>query len=389
MSNKIFSIRNTFLFIILLLLLLNFKSVGHYFLIILLPILIFHKDTFHLLDTTFFWLLLFSISFPISTALFSDKFSYSNYLEFFLLPTSCYLSGKILAKVNIERINKIIILMSISIALLALISVFSEIITNGFTGTNRNLKIIGLDDEISATGINASLSIIAMFIGTIFVKCNINEKKTRIFYVCLSLLTMICMFRLGSRTGIMLIISSLISSFIFNFNNYNINNKILLILTLSVCGFAVYFILSNSEYLFTFYLDRINSEENDIQSGGGRIELWKHYGSQILSNPWGNMTLSPNGNRFAHNLWIDVARIAGLIPFIFISLFTLSSLKAITRYIKNQRIDKYSRTLVLCYSIGFFIQFSLEPIMEGAFILFTFFCIMMGIINMMNRVYKS
>jgi hypothetical protein len=84
---------------------------------------------------------------------------------------------------------------------------------------------------------------------------------------------------------------------------------------------------------------------------------------------------------YSHNLWLDVDRVAGIIPFIFIFWFTILSVSLLIRALRIERENLYFNITLIVSFIGFMAVFFVEPIMEGMYFLFLIFCLFIGILS--------
>lgn len=120
-----------------------------------------------------------------------------------------------------------------------------------------------------------------------------------------------------------------------------------------------------------------------LQNGIGNNSRWD-YATEILS-------LLPNysmGNvpstHYAHNLWIDIAKDAGVIPFVLFILFSFSNCHQCYRFLKNRIVSDEEKLFILPVIASFFLVFFTEPIMQGLPYIFALFCFVMGVIESMN-----
>jgi O-antigen ligase len=114
-----------------------------------------------------------------------------------------------------------------------------------------------------------------------------------------------------------------------------------------------------------------------------RISIWVNAVKIIFEHPFG---IPPDfrvnlGAEYAHNLWLDVGIRAGILPLIPLLIFTISLLGSIVRLIFTSKYSTFLRVLITMVGVAFYITFSLEPVMEGIFIVFLVYCFFFGIVN--------
>lgn len=98
--------------------------------------------------------------------------------------------------------------------------------------------------------------------------------------------------------------------------------------------------------------------------------------------PFGNIPYE----HYAHNLWLDIAKETGIIPFVLYILFVIISLKEVIKYLF--KLNKCSEKIIFIISIvvPYILVFFTEPIMIGAPMIFsTYSFIIGGIIAQKNR----
>lgn len=111
---------------------------------------------------------------------------------------------------------------------------------------------------------------------------------------------------------------------------------------------------------------------------------WK-YASDILrllpSYPLGNIPYE----HYAHNMWVDIAKEAGVIPFVGYIAFCVCALRvAILCIIEEKRY--LDRVMFICtVTIAYFMIFFVEPLLEGSPITFCTFCFFIGALTAKRR----
>jgi hypothetical protein len=124
--------------------------------------------------------------------------------------------------------------------------------------------------------------------------------------------------------------------------------------------------------------DRITGTSVDEE--GSRIVIWKASLTNLIHYPFGYASLDSLSS-YAHNLWLDVGRATGIIPLIPLAVFSTTSIYKYVKFIFSLRFGAFLRFIVAAFGTAFFITFSLEPIMEGYFIMFLLYCLYFGILT--------
>ena len=94
----------------------------------------------------------------------------------------------------------------------------------------------------------------------------------------------------------------------------------------------------------------------------------------LCEQPMGNL-----GNMFyAHNLFVDIGRLCGIIPMILMMIYILFCIVRMLRLCTNNGLTLKTRMIMFAYYFSFLVNFMLEPILEGMPMIFIMFCIVNG-----------
>ena len=156
----------------------------------------------------------------------------------------------------------------------------------------------------------------------------------------------------------------------------SLKRNIRLLLTISII-FMIFYNISMKSVYFNILNER-NINRETLMTATGRTGLWLMSIGNITKKPfgWENSEVE-----YANNLWLDVDRIAGIIPFIFLCIFTISCIYLINKTIKVSPTNLYFNITILVFFTGFMAVFFVEPIIEGMYSLFLIFCFFIGILS--------
>lgn len=101
----------------------------------------------------------------------------------------------------------------------------------------------------------------------------------------------------------------------------------------------------------------------------------------IPQYPFGNI---PYAN-YAHNLWIDIAKEAGIIPLLLYLAFTILSAVQGIAFFRNKAYHLNDRIFAISVIVAYLLVFCTEPIIEGAPLTFSIFCFVVGGISAVRR----
>lgn len=216
-----------------------------------------------------------------------------------------------------------------------------------------------------------------------------KKKKIKIIGLILFSMSVIYAFILGTRTTVYaLIIMTVVSSIIYVKKHYPsglpINRLIkwILIITIIIC-------VSRLAYSNNFFNIRRNIETstllrryNNIEttnSDGARLKLFKAGVVYLFEHPLGGNKIS--GLYYFHNYWLDVGRISGIVPVILLVVLDVMLTRHMLKVFKNKELDEDFRFALLGIYICVFINFFMEPIMEGYLDLFFRFTFINGMVE--------
>jgi len=300
-----------------------------------------------------------------------------------LIPTTLYISGKILAKEigNENKIFWLLIVVGFVFSLPGALSILMDIATYGFVKVKRDVPNIWSGDLQSATNMAAGFALNMCIPAFLVIRGQQLRKKGRlILLVTIYVISILCVLRLGSRTQIALSLFTLLVAIFYKMGKQNAKKNIGLFALIFI-GFNLgvsYLSLDTDSELLSAYADRADSKTNGASTAGGRTNKWEKSIIQMFKEPLG-WDLKEFG--FSHNLWFDATRVGGLLSFFLLILFTLSTVKQILKLYRLNQQPKLLDGQLLLYCTSFFLSFFVEPILEGYFILFSLFCLVLGVLS--------
>lgn len=378
-------IHKEFIFLILLAVtLINPYYYGYRIAVVLSVILFFNLDlTGRLFDRNTIYLLLFGTIYHLLSANRTEILN-NNLLPILpdmFLPAVMYLSGKQITFKYKSAVVAVFFLFMVMLlfTIVPMISVLEQVVIDGFSGVRSLYLLWNRDFLVSSTGLGAYFSI---NMASISVLSSPNQSKfqrrIRYLVVFIFLISIVCVFRLGNRTQLLISGVAFFISLLYNYHLLSLRKKILMLaLFLIIIGYIFFLFSSESELIF-FYLDRIGDKDYDFDSAGGRTEKWQLSLASILTDPWG-WELSRHG--YAHNLWLDVARVAGVMALLPLLLFTISSYFSFIKILQDKYVDRFLQTFILAFYFSIVSTFFVEPIMEGFYLFFLVYCLFVGTLN--------
>jgi uncharacterized BrkB/YihY/UPF0761 family membrane protein len=134
-----------------------------------------------------------------------------------------------------------------------------------------------------------------------------------------------------------------------------------------------------SMYEETNFNKRLTQDNYKSLAEDGRIERTLI----VLDNAWKYpfSGMSKEINRYAHNLWFDTIRTVGFIPAFFLFLYTIYVFASFFRFLKKKGIPMKMKIMMLSIYLGVYLNFMVEPVLEGYPMLFSLTCIFNGMVK--------
>ncbi|WP_420322308.1 O-antigen ligase family protein [Flagellimonas sp.] len=340
-------------------------------------------------DLNFLYLLAFSVTYAAFFS-FDPKAGKQYIVIYALVPGTFYLMGKYFT----ERIEKrpdfvffLLLITGITFSFSALLSVFTNILQNGYNVVDRNLPNYWTNQIVSATIMGSFLTML-MTIPSLLVS---QVKKLSILYRVLLMLlygvALACVLRIGSRTQIGISLITLLASLVYIMPRQSFRRNLMMF---AIFFAGVFYIISNVSFdldqgwLSAFAGRMEDNGAADLASGGGRTDRWLKSMEYLFEKPLG---WSEHEFGHAHNLWFDVLRIGGFLSFFLLIFFTSSAYLTVWQGINKNKTAYALNNQIIIYVLAFSMVFMVEPILEGMFDFFALFCFFIGVVKKYNTDY--
>ena len=314
----------------------------------------------NLVDGTSILLLVFSVLY----FLFTPSFKSGAFVVTTLLgPFSFYIYGKFLVqrtKGDKDCLCAVILLIIISFSFLFWKSAVQAIVTGTQDYSMRQLEVEGNSQELGATlfALVASLGLsgLAIFVGA-------KNRWSNVF-IWLFLLSFILSF-LGTtsvvnRSGLVIPLIPLAVILFYNTRD-SFFTTFFILAVITAVGFLIYNnFIAGSEMMKAYEL----RSETVQGAGGDRLWRWPDAIKRLFTNPLGWSNASDVGYTYVHNMWLDIARMGGTLPFV---IFLLATIQIIFVQIELFRIKNDNLVVIL---LSLFVAVSsasaIEPVIEGS-----------------------
>jgi len=317
-------------------------------------------------------LLLFSLFYGLMMIMNGKVSSNFNLFSYMIAPVAFYRFGRWSMNIFKEEDSRQKFLMSAILFYLIyfFILTFKDIAITGIVNPTRVLLgDIGNDHAKAATlyGLMASVGIGC--IGVVFAKK--ENFWLRLGFIALALLALLGVIHLVNRTGVVIFVACIVFSFFIS-TKFNISKMLGALFILLVLGFFVVQLGLVDQSILDAYVQREESSTYDVSSMGGRGDMWLSAIDDMFVNPFG---WEPVGYGFAHNMWLDIARVAGLLAFIPFLAATILHCKNLFKLLRNKYLTNFT-VIIVSINISILLSSFVEPVIEGSLL---FFCLLMMI----------
>jgi hypothetical protein len=305
-------------------------------------------------------------------------------LLYFIAPIGCFFIGYATVKVEKIFIIKTLIVLAVGNFMHGSLNMINYINANGLNSLARRVPDIWNGIEIAATIQGSYFTLVSslFFYGLLIFR----SQKGKLLSLIIIFATIFSLFStviLGSRTLILLFLIILGLNIVLN-SFFTKSIKFIKMLFLIITSCAIIFIVYSNN-LFGIKDFIINSElyirmETTSLSEDPRTMVYQRAISQMFDYPLGGYKMSL-GLSYAHNLWMDVLYATGLIPFVFLILYTLKSIQNIISILNNKDNVIEFKILVTSIYIAYILNFMVEPILEGMPFMFLSFCLFNGMVR--------
>lgn len=313
------------------------------------------------IDTLGLLLITFTICFTCIGVFNGYVKSLSTAIAYFIPSVFFYFIGRYIVD-KLEFKYQIINMVILIIALYSLeiyTSIIGSIMSTGSIINTSRLFYFGGDEgrQLTATlvGLGVALGFVGLPMGIIYKE----NRLVRCLFLILFLLSLITTVHLVNRTGLVVCILSLLITLLY----YYRTNTYQLFFAL-IASVILYFLVLKLGIINQEVIDAYASRnEVDLELGGGRIDKWIDAFKQLFMSPFGWAANVGKTDIFVHNMWLDIARVTGLIPFGVLVCCTIASFKVL---LKLMRIKKdIIVAMLLSLNVCFFISFFVEPVYGG------------------------
>lgn len=359
-----------------------FENINIILLIIFCPLIIYiawKKDKI-LVSKNLILIIGFAVSYYIISMFYEidvSKISIACVLSYYI--------GMMLIEISKNK-EKSVITYTYSIAIGFFIHAMANYIINIGTQDRNTIDIwtgVGRSATLQAT-------MLTMIMGSSFYSLvALKNKLYKLIITIFIILSLSYNLILGTRTLIIVSVVSFIVSCItfIILNRRNIflvlkNGKTLLIVIIVIfLVFISNFMGIREKIENTKLLRRINKPYSTEEADENRVQTLFLAFNSILEHPMGGNNERIGELKYAHNMWLDVGKQAGIIPFVLLSVFTIISLWNVIKIFKNEKFSNEFKVFLAGIYSAVLLNMAVEPIMQGEPLFFIMFCMIIGMVD--------
>ncbi|HSV88432.1 MAG TPA: hypothetical protein VLH61_07300 [Bacteroidales bacterium] len=334
-------------------------------------------------------LLLFGATYVVFSS-FNVDFSIRTVYAFVYLPFLAYFAGKVSnARLRSEKsLIVLLLLFSVSVAFIYLFSVLESYMQDDVIGERvTDLRFMSRTEDTmvrAATGVGMHLAPLLAFLPVFLFGNQGIAKRATILGALITVFAAIASALIATRTPIGLVGLLLVFVFLYNIKNQSLFKKLILsLMALSLVYVFTYVDFEAIEITSGIYA---RFQQDDVGNFGLRLMMWEEGFRNIFLYPWGGEFLRYN---FYHNLWLDLRKIGGVVPMIFLLVFSVSSVQLVVAMLANNNISLQLRSLMGAMFIAVFALMFLEPVIEGSMVIFLFYIFLVGFIKQVHYNFSS
>lgn len=315
-------------------------------------------------------LLLFSVIYSAMMWINGSVVSLFNQVAYITCPVAFFRLGSLVMNMyQTERGRELFFLLVVIFFLTPIIyQTIEDIRIVGIVNPTRHLlNELNNEGMMSATLYGLMSSVGIGSIAALFAKC--SNRQIKCGYIVIAILSMLITIHLVNRTGLVILAVCLFVSFVLS-SRMKFSKAIPMFIMLSIIVAVLLNTGIISDDIVSAYQYRSDNSASN-ESAGGRTEFWRASLEQLFVSPMGWKS-----DYYSHNMWLDIARVAGLFalfPFLYVTITYLRRL-----YILIKKNHNTSIIIFISINISMLIASFVEPVIDACIIFFSLMMMMWG-----------
>lgn len=311
-----------------------------------------------------------------------------------LLPAAYCIGAFLGENERTDNIEALILTLSIGMNIHLILNFIYELVRFGFAFRLSSLHYdIWSGSYIAATGAMANAT---AMVGCLYYLIFKSSKKNRLWGIGLLIFNTVYDLIMGGRSFFFLLVIGFLVGFVLDifFSNeiQSVVKKVAgFVLIAGIIGIVLTFLYNNSVirsfFEDTYFYKRVfrgnNVYENMLTTS--RTSIRKIYLENMLDYPFGGRKIQAITNNYAHELYLDIYDIGGIIPYAFIIIYVVASVISYIRSMKSPYVDPGIKVLLGAFCVCMNAHFFVEPILSGEPILLFSYCMVNGYLASSQR----
>lgn len=323
-------------------------------------------------DKTALCLFLFSLLYSANIYFSGNVDSFTNLICYLISPIAFYRLGWYFADSHVDdsKMVSYILVFALIYSLPLYIMTMRGIESEGIVNVTRQI------DSESNSNLAATLYGLHASIGLGCVGVFFQYKSLKILDVlcasCLVVGSLLTVIHLVNRTGIVILVAVLVVLFL-----YKGKDKFFQALLIASVVVIIIFIIFSAGIIDVDIIDAYEARElsdgGESGSLGGRLDRWVDAVSRLFVDVWGWEC-----GWYAHNLWLDIARVSGIFALIPFFLATVIYMRKCVKLFARKHASCIA-SFLLGLNVVIILSSFVEPIIEGSLLYFLLTMLTWGI----------
>lgn len=115
--------------------------------------------------------------------------------------------------------------------------------------------------------------------------------------------------------------------------------------------------------------------------GNVRFQAQRNAVMQLFQYPMGGKHMDIAGLKYVHNVWLDIAYTAGIIPFVFVAAYTVGTMIECVKLVLSKNVPQEMKYLMTGIFIALHLNYSVEPVLDANMIFWAMGACVSGMIK--------
>lgn len=352
----------------------TFSPSNLYWAILFSIIVLLYCKAFRKISPSKWLIIIFSISYVYIIKREGIDRGDANIFSYLVSPLAFFVFGSYVMR-RLSKLNYIVPLWTIIIFVTSIQLFFFAlfgIAQKGVVSDTRQLELGESFIAVTLYGLVLSLSLVGF---PLFFLCKKTIfKSERIFLLSMAIISLVIVFFLQNRSPLVVGLITFLALAMYMRGKNLLKLGWVIVLAIISIWLLIDFGVISSEVIEAYKGREVDAESN-LYTAGSRTIRWADAVSRLATSPFG-WENRPTPFRYVHNLWLDIARTAGLIPFLSFVLLTIIQIRKLVFLLKTN--DRICVPILLALNVAFFFASFNEPVITGLPMFFYLYIFLWG-----------